>query len=135
MINMSALKSGAYPVTINGKEYGLLFSLNALDEVQEKFGSYDKLDEVFNDENPDLFKDMRWLLALLINEAILAEDENAQTLDEKKVGRMIHAGNLKEIQDAIFKSFARGTMGDDEPEEDREEEKTEEGNRKAVQES
>ena len=47
---MSALKSGAYPVTLNGKEYGLLFSLNALDEVQGKFGGYDKLSEVFNDK-------------------------------------------------------------------------------------
>ena len=45
---MGALKSGAFPVELNGKEYGLLFSLNALDEVQEKFGGYDKLSEVFN---------------------------------------------------------------------------------------
>ena len=43
---MGALKSGAFPVELNGKEYGLLFSLNALDEVQEKFGGYDKISEV-----------------------------------------------------------------------------------------
>ena len=54
---MRALKSGAFPVELNGKEYGLLFSLNALDEVQEKFGGYDKLSEVFNKDNPNLFKD------------------------------------------------------------------------------
>ena len=63
---MGALKSGAFPVELNGKEYGLLFSLNALDEVQEKFGGYDKLSEVFNKDNPNLFKDTRWLLTLLI---------------------------------------------------------------------
>ena len=101
---MGALKSGAFPVELNGKEYGLLFSLNALDEVQEKFGGYDKLSEVFNKDNPNLFKDTRWLLTLLINEALLAEDENAQLLEEKRVGRLIHAGNLKEVQNAIFKS-------------------------------
>ena len=50
---MGALKSGAFPVELNGKEYGLLFSLNALDEVQEKFGGYDKLSEVFNKDNSD----------------------------------------------------------------------------------
>ena len=50
---MGALKSGAFPVELNGKEYGLLFSLNALDEVQEKFGGYDKLSEVFNKDNPN----------------------------------------------------------------------------------
>ena len=104
---MGALKSGAFPVELNGKEYGLLFSLNALDEVQEKFGGYDKLSEVFNKDNPNLFKDTRWLLTLLINEALLAEDENAQLLEEKRVGRLIHAGNLQEVQNAIFKSFYR----------------------------
>ena len=127
---MGALKSGAFPVELNGKEYGLLFSLNALDEVQEKFGGYDKLSEVFN-------KDTRWLLTLLINEALLAEDENAQLLEEKRVGRLIHAGNLQEVQNAIFKSFYRGTAGDnsDTENENDGEETTEEGNRAAVQEN
>ena len=99
---MGALKSGAFPVELNGKEYGLLFSLNALDEVQEKFGGYDKLSEVFNKDNPNLFKDTRWLLTLL-----------------------------------IFKSFYRGTAGDnsDTENENDGEETTEEGNRAAVQEN
>lgn len=113
------------------------FSLNALDEVQEKFGGYDKLNEVFNKDNPNLFKDTRWLLTLLINEALLAEDENAQLLEEKRVGRLIHAGNLQEVQNAIFKSFYRGTAGDnsDTENENDGEETTEEGNRAAVQEN
>ena len=125
---MGALKSGAFPVELNGKEYGLLFSLNALD---------DKLSEVFNKDNPNLFKDTRWLLTLLINEALLAEDENAQLLEEKRVGRLIHAGNLQEVQNAIFKSFYRGTAGDnsDTENENDGEETTEEGNRAAVQEN
>lgn len=59
------------------------FSLNALDEVQEKFGGYDKLSEVFNKDNPNLFKDTRWLLTLLINEALLAEDETPSCLKRK----------------------------------------------------
>lgn len=113
------------------------FSLNALDEVQEKFGGYDKLSEVFNKDNPNLFKDTRWLLTLLINEALLAEDENAQLLEEKRVGRLIHAGNLQEVQNAIFKSFYRGTAGDnsDTENENDGEETIEEGNRAAVQEN
>lgn len=132
---MSALKSGAYPITLNGKEYGLLFSLNALDEVQAKFGGYDKLSEVFNDKNPNLFKDTRWLLTTLINEGILAEDENAQMLDEKRVGRLIHLGNLKEVQSAIFASFVMATAGDGENTGETEEESEEAGEMKAGQES
>ena len=85
----------------------------------------------------NLFKDTRWLLTLLINEALLAEDENAQLLEEKRVGRLIHAGNLQEVQNAIFKSFYRGTAGDnsDTENENDGEETTEEGNRAAVQEN
>lgn len=109
---MSALKSGAYPVNLNGKEYGLLFSLNALDAIQDKFGGYDKLDKIFNSSNKDWVKDTKWLLTLLINEAQLAEDENAKLLTEEKVGRMVHAGNLQDIQNGIFAAFARGTTGD-----------------------
>lgn len=90
-----------------------------------------------NKDNPNLFKDTRWLLTLLINEALLAEDENAQLLEEKRVGRLIHAGNLQEVQNAIFKSFYRGTAGDnsDTENENDGEETTEEGNRAAVQEN
>ena len=108
---MNAMKSGAYPITLNGEEYGLLFSLNALDEMQERFGGYDKLHEVFNQDNKDWVKDTRWLFTLLINEARLAENENAETLSEQKVGRLINAGNLREIQQAIF---AAGTTGEKE---------------------
>ena len=109
---MNAMKSGAYPITLNGEEYGLLFSLNALDEMQERFGGYDKLHEVFNQNNKDWVKDTRWLFTLLINEARLAENENAETLSEQKVGRLINAGNLREIQQAIFAAFAAGTTGE-----------------------
>ena len=42
---MSAIKNGVYTVTLKGKEYGILFSLNALDEVQGRFGGYDKLED------------------------------------------------------------------------------------------
>lgn len=135
---MSALKSGAYPVILNGEEYGLLFSLNALDAIQDKFGSFDKLDEVFNSDNASWIKDTKWLLALLINEARLAEDESAELLTEDKVGRMVHAGNLQDIQNAIFAAFARGTAGDEtteERDEETENEEDNEGNSQAVQES
>lgn len=100
---MSALKDGGYTVTLKGKEYRLLFTLNALDEIQGKFGGYDKLNEVFNQNNPDWVKDTKWLLTLLLNEGLLEEDENAELLTETQVGRMIHTGNLQEVQRAILR--------------------------------
>lgn len=97
---------------LKGKKYRLLFTLNALEELQEKCGGYDKLPEVFNQNNKDWVKDTKWLLTMLINEGLLEEDENAELLSEDKVGRLIHLGNIREVQNAIFASFAAGTAGD-----------------------
>lgn len=130
---MSAIKDGGYTVTLKGKEYRLLFTLNALDELQDKIGGYDKLNEVFNNKNKDWVKNTKWLLTLLINEGLLEEDENATLFTEQQVGRLIHVGNLAEVQRAIYSSFAAGTAGDGEEGEDSEgaEEDTEEGEKTA----
>lgn len=133
---MSAIKDGGYTIKLRGKEYRLLFTLNALDEIQTKMGGYDKLNEVFNQSNPNWVKDTKWLLTLLINEGILEEDENAQILTETQVGRLIHVGNMKMVQKAIYASFAAGTAGDGEEEgKTTEEDREEEGETVAVQEN
>lgn len=105
---MSAIKDGRYPFNINGKEYNLLFSLNALDEIQDKFGGYDKLSEVFNRESPTMIKDLKWLLTLLINEGAA---EGEPQLTEQQVGKLIHLGNFAEVQNAIYAAFAYGANG------------------------
>lgn len=121
-------------VELKGKEYRLLFTLNALDDIQTKFGGYDKLNEVFNQSNPNWVKDTKWLLTLLINEGILEEDESATPFTEQQIGRLIHIGNLAEVQRAIYASFAAGTAGDGKERGDIEkEDKEEAGETAAVQ--
>lgn len=131
---MSAIKDGRYPINLNGKDYYLLFSLNALDALQDKYGGYDKLGDIFNENNKDIFKDLRWLLTLLINEG-LEDDEPEFT--EQRIGKLIHLGNIGEIKTAIYKSFAYGVNGGEQPEETDSAEETEddEGNRQSAQES
>ena len=109
---MSAIKDGRFPIEIGGQERHLLFSLNALDEIQDKFGGYDKLAEVFNQDNKDWIKNTKWLLALLINEG--AEEGEAE-VTEKQVGRWIHTGNIVEVQREMLKAFSVGTRGTTEP--------------------
>ena len=119
------------PVELNGKTYYLLFSLNALDEMQDRFGGYDKLDKAFDQSNPTMIKDLRWLLTLIINEGM---EEGETPLTEQQVGKLIHIGNLPQIKDAIFSAFAYSTNGGEEKETaDGEADTTEEGNRVAVQ--
>ena len=133
---MSAIKDGRYMIELGGKSRGLLFSLNALDEVQDKFGGYDKLGEVFNQDNKDWIKNTRWLFTLLVNEG---REEDEPEVKEQQVGRWIHMGNIKEVQEAILKAFTTGTRGttepvaadEDEPGEDND--GTDEGNAKGGQ--
>lgn len=116
---MSAIKDGRCPIKLD-KERHLLFSLNALDELQDKFGGFDKLGEIM--DGKDKIKNIRWLLTLLINEGKGDEEEE---LTEKQVGRLIHTGNFAEVQSSIFKAFAVGNNGTAErvePDEDEEEE-------------
>lgn len=110
---MSAIKDCRYTIELSGKKYKLLFSLNVLDEIQTKFGGYDKLSEVFNQNNVDWIKNTKWILTMLINEGLLEDDENATLFTEQQIGRLIHIGNLKEVQQAIYASFSVGIIGDD----------------------
>lgn len=131
---MSVIKDGRYPVEIGGKTYHLLFSLNVLDELQDKFGGYDKLAEAMSQDNKDWIKNTKWLLAMLINEGT---EEGEPEVTERQVGRMIHTGNITDIQEAMLKAFSVGTSGTAEPEagEEAEQEPGEEmGNGKSGQE-
>lgn len=126
---MSAIKDGRLAVELNGKKYFLLFSLNALDEMQDRFGGYDKLDKAFDNNNPSMIKDLRWLLTLVINEGM---EEDEQQLSERQVGKLIHLGNLNVIKEAIFAAFAYSVNGGEEHEETTEA-ADEEGNTAAAQ--
>lgn len=106
---MSTIKDGRLPIVLD-KERHLLFSLNVIDEMQDKFGGFDRLDEVL--KGKDSIKNLRWLLTLLLNEGA---DEDEEELTEKAVGRMIHTGNFNEVKTAIFRAFAIGNSGTEEP--------------------
>lgn len=106
---MSAIKDGRLPIVLD-KERHLLFSLNVIDEMQDKFGSFDRLDEVL--KGKEGIKNLRWLLTLLINEGA---NEGEEQLTERVVGKMIHTGNFGEVKIAIFRAFAIGNSGTDAP--------------------
>lgn len=108
---MSAIKDGRYPIQLD-KERHLLFSLNALDELQDKFGGFDKLGEIM--AGKDKIKNIRWLLTLLINEG---KSDDEEELTEQQVGRLIHTGNFTTVQTSIFKAFSIGNNGAVEPQE------------------
>ena len=96
------------------------FPLNVIDEMQDKFGGFDKLAEML--KGKDGIKNLRWLLTLLLNEGA---DDGEEQLTEKQVGKMIHTGNFNEVKTAIFKAFAMGNSGTTEPPQDDEDDEPE----------
>lgn len=113
---MSAIKDGRYPIMLD-RERHLLFSLNVLDELQDKAGGYDKLGEFLNPNGNPNFKNLKWLLALLINEG--AQD-GEDIISEQALGKLIHTGNLVEMQNSIFRAFSKGNTGNEESQADTE---------------
>ena len=107
---MSAIKDGRVPLTISDgriavtldQERYILFSLNVIVKVEQKFGNFESLDDHIR-TGPDRIKNLRWLLTELINEG--AADKE-QKLTEREVGKILQPGLLTAAQNAVFNSFA-----------------------------
>ena len=108
---MSAIKDGRCPITLD-RERKIIFDLNVLDEVNDRFGGFEKLAEKLSGKDGP--KNLRWLATIMLNEAM---DDGETPLTEKQVGKMIHSGNLVYVKNAIFAAISHGNSGDEEPEE------------------
>lgn len=105
---MSDLRPKATTIRLGGKEYGLLFTLNAIDEIQDRFNMpISQLDKLLSDERT-VYKTLRYLLTVLINEAIDDAGAGDPHVDEKYVGRKITAADINALQSGIYTSFTAG---------------------------
>ena len=123
----SAFKDGRIAIELDKERY-LLFSLNALDELQERFGSIEELPKLM--QGQARFKNVRTLLTILLNEGA----QDGEVLTEQQVGRLIHTGNFVKVQNAILAAFSKGTDGGEKGDENGEEEGAGEKNGKSGQE-
>lgn len=108
---MSAIRDGRYPIMLD-KERHLLYDLNAIDMIQERFGDLTKIDKALTGKEG--FKNLRYLLTVLLNEG---ESDPAAELTEREVGKLIHVGNLNAVKDAIFAAISVGNIGSAVPDE------------------
>jgi hypothetical protein len=106
---MSALKPKGEKIKLGNNEYGLRFTLNAIDDIQDRFNiGILELDKLFADER-NRIKNLRYLLTVLINEDIDCENdetgEKRPHVDERYVGRQIHAGNMVATMQSVYRAF------------------------------
>ena len=114
---MSDLRPKPPEIELGGKKYGILFNLNAIDEIQDRFDiPISKLADLMQDERK-VFKVLKSLLAILINEAIDDSESGEPHVDEKFVGRKITVADIPTLKDKVFSSFSEGMpeSDDDDP--------------------
>lgn len=113
---MSDLKPKGIKLKLGKQEYGLRFTLNAIDDIQEYFDvPIENIGELFNDSKTRI-KNLRYVLTALINEDIdcvndemTGDKEPLQHVEERFVGRHIDASNMNDMMTAVFSSFRKGT--------------------------
>lgn len=114
---MSDLRPKPTTITLGGKEYGMLFTLNVIDEIQDRFDiPISQLADLMRDERK-VFKVLKTLLTVLINEAIDDAESGEPHVEEDFVGRKITIAEIATLKDKIFTAFSNGApeRDDDDP--------------------
>ena len=101
---MSDLRPKPITIEIGGKEYGLLFNLNAIDEIQDQLDlPLSKFYEAMSDERK-VFKVLKTMLAAMINEAI-DDGGEGEHVTPQFIGRKIRISDISTLKDSVFKAF------------------------------
>lgn len=104
------------------REYKLVFNLNSMEVIQDKYGSIDKWGELTDgtEENggePNL-KALIFGAKAMLNEGIEIDNEEkgekTPLLTHKQVGRMLSEIGFKEAQKAMNKTVIESTKSDNE---------------------
>ena len=88
------MKTKVVYIETEKRNYPLVFNLNVMEEIQEKYGSLDNWGELTkgNGEEPKI-KELKAGVMFMINEAIDIENENNNTnepmVTDKQVGRIM----------------------------------------------
>ena len=100
-------------ITVNDKEYPIVFNLNVMEEIQEEYGTLDKWDNMTDgtDGEPNA-KAVIFGFTAMINEGIDIQNDrngtNEKPLTKKQVGRLITEYGLinatKKMNDTVIQS-------------------------------
>lgn len=87
-------------ITYKGEEYALVFNLNVMEDIQEKYGSVEAWGNLVEAEDEPKAKDIKYGFTAMLNEGIdIYNEENGTErpfFTEKQVGRIISEIGLHE---------------------------------------
>ena len=95
------MKNTVVYIETEKKNYPLVFNLNVMEEIQEKYGSLDNWGEHTKGDGEPQIKDLKAGVMIMLNEAIDMENEDKGTneplLNEKQVGRLMSQVGLEVV--------------------------------------
>lgn len=107
-------------INANGTEYPIVFNLNVMELIQEKYGTLEKWGELTDGKEREIdIKALKFGITEMINEGIDIEDENREIkrefLSEKQVGRIITNIGMEKLATDIQQTVIDSTKTDNEP--------------------
>lgn len=107
-------------INVNGTEYPIVFNLNVMEVIQEKYETLDKWGELTDGKEREVdIKALKFGITEMINEGIDIENEKMEVkrefLSEKQVGRIITDIGVEKISSDVQQTVIDSTKTDDEP--------------------
>ena len=103
-------------IIYKGEEYALVFNLNVMETIQEKYGTVEAWGDLVESEEPKA-KDIKFGFTAMLNEGIdiYNEENNAERpfLTEKQVGRLISEIGLAEAAKNLKNTVVDSTRSDE----------------------
>lgn len=98
------------------RNYPIVFNLNVMEEIQDKYGSLDKWGALTQGDGEPRVKDLKNGILAMINEGIDIENEENGTqnafLTEKQVGRLMTEVGIVTIVEKIKEITVASTRGE-----------------------
>lgn len=106
-------------IKVNNIEYPLIFNLNVMERIQEKYETIEKWGELTDGKNQELnVKALKYGITEMINEGIDIENENQENkrefLTEKQVGRLITELGAEKVANDVQNTIIESTKNDNE---------------------
>lgn len=104
-------------IVVNEINYPLVFNLNVMEKIQEKYETIEKWGELTDGKSQELdIKALKFGITEMINEGIDIENESNETkrefLTEKKVGRIITEFGINKMAEKAQNTVIESTKTD-----------------------
>lgn len=113
-ITGAELKNANAPKTIvlGGKEYEVALDMNAICDLEERYGSFENaaktLDDIGQDfSKPDVMKNIRFILCVMLR-------HTDESMTEKQAGRLMTMQDMQHIMDSLGEAMGASVPETDE---------------------